>query len=225
MEEYKKVFKDWRVYNVTKSEYVPFILESNQMISQLKYGLYSNENKGIFDTRHTNSAFLGMRKYDSQTEAGIGFFLRINPKLTLRKTLKETIDGVITWLDLDDNDTKLLMKEKITGDTITQEIVIPTFDIHHKVFGSGNGEEWITTTVYENRISLTHAAPLESILYKASHPDNHPIVKFIPYGIQNITNKDIYKKTLWSNRTHSLKIIQSYLFMTLMNEILENSLN
>ena len=53
------------------------------------------------------------------------FFLGINPKLTLRKALKEKIDDIITWLDLDDDDTKLLMKETKTGDNTTQEIVIP----------------------------------------------------------------------------------------------------
>ena len=43
--EYKKVFKNWRKCNVTKREYVFFKLESTQMISQLKYGSYSNGNK------------------------------------------------------------------------------------------------------------------------------------------------------------------------------------
>ena len=35
------------------------------------------------------------------------------------------------------------MKESKTGDKNTQEIVIPVFDIHHKIFGSGNGEDMI----------------------------------------------------------------------------------
>ena len=92
-----------------------------------------------------------MRKYDSQTEASIGFFLGINPKLTLRKVLKEKIDDIITWIDLDDNDTKLLMKENTTRDNTTQEIVIPAFDIHHKVFGFGNEEDRIIMTFYKIR--------------------------------------------------------------------------
>ena len=33
----------------------------------------------------------------------------------------------------------------------------------------------------------------KSILCKASHPDNHATIPFIPYGVQGITNKDIYK--------------------------------
>ena len=71
--------------------------------------------KKIFETLRNNSAFLRMRKYDSQTEVSIGFFLRINPKLTLRNALKGKIDDIITWFDLDDDDTKLLMKENTIG--------------------------------------------------------------------------------------------------------------
>ena len=193
---YKTVFTDWRQCHVTKREYVSFQLESTQTISQLKYGSMANGNKGIFDTLRSNSAFLRMRKYGSQTEASIGFFLGINPKLTLRKALKDKIDHIITWLDLDDDDTKLLMKESKKGDPPTQEIIIPAYDIHHKIFSSGNGEDRLTSTVYEIRTSPTHAATLKSILCKASHPDNHPIVQFIPYGIQGITHKDIYKNLI-----------------------------
>ena len=93
--EYKTVFKDWRKCNVTKREYVSFKLESTQTIYQLKYGSYVNGNKDIFDTQRKKSKLLRMRKYDSQTEASIGFFFGINPKLTLRKALQETIDDSI----------------------------------------------------------------------------------------------------------------------------------
>ena len=47
--------------------------------------------------------------------------------------------------------------------------------------------------MYEIRISPDNAAILKSIIYKASHPDNNPTIQFISYGIQGITNKDIYK--------------------------------
>ena len=95
------------------------------------------------------------------------------------------------------------MKKSKTGDKTTQEIVIPAFDIHHKLFGSGNGEDRIITTVYEIKTSPTHAATLKSILCKASHPDDHHIVQFIPYGIHGVTNKDIYKKHYQEkNRIH-----------------------
>ena len=162
----------------------------------------ANGNKGLFDTLRSNSAFLRMRKYDSQTETSVGFFLGINPKLTLRKALKENIDDIITWLNLDDDNTKLLMKESKTGNKNTQEIVIPAFNIHHKIFGSGNGEDRIITTVYEIRTSSTHAATFKSILCKASHPDIHPIVQFIPYGIQGINQRHLQKHDQETKRIH-----------------------
>ena len=156
----------------------------------------ANGNKDNFDTLRRNSAFLRIRKYDSQTEVNIGFFLGINPKLTLRKARKEKIDDIITWIDLDDDDTKLLMKGSKTREKTTQEIVIPAFDIHHKIFGSGSGDDRITTTVYEIRTSPTHAETLKSILCKTSHPDNHPLYHSFLYGIQGITHKDIYKNMI-----------------------------
>ena len=74
-----------------------------------------------------------------------------------------------------------------------QEIFIPGYDIYHKVFGSGTGNDRITTNVYEIRPSPEHAPILKIIVCKASQPDNHPTVQFIQYGIQGITNRDIYK--------------------------------
>ena len=62
-----------------------------------------------------------------------------------------------------------------------------------KKFGSGTGTERITSKVYELHTSPDNAAILKNILCKASHPDNNPTIPFIPYGIQGITNKDIYK--------------------------------
>ena len=50
-----------------------------------------------------------MEKYNSQKEASIGFFLGVNPKLTLRKALKQKIDKICLWIDLDDEDTNKLI--------------------------------------------------------------------------------------------------------------------
>ena len=85
------------------------------------------------------------------------------------------------------------MKEITTNNKIIQELVIPAFDIHNKEFGSGTEKERIISNVYEIRTSPDNAAILKSTICKASHPDNHLIIQFIPYGIQGITNKDIYK--------------------------------
>ena len=47
--------------------------------------------------------------------------------------------------------------------------------------------------MYKLCTSPNNAAILKSVLYKASHPDNNPEIQIIPYGIQGITKKDIYK--------------------------------
>ena len=51
-----------------------------------------------------------MKKYNSQQEASVGFLLVVNPKLTLRKALKQKIDDIYLWLDLDYEDAKNLCK-------------------------------------------------------------------------------------------------------------------
>ena len=80
-----------------------------------------------------------------------------------------------------------------SSSNISQEIVIPEYDIYHKLFGSRTGTEWITTNMYEIRTSPENAPILKSILYKASQPTNYPTVKFTPYDIQGITNNNICK--------------------------------
>ena len=173
--------------------YISFTLESELTLSQLKHGSRYNSTNGIVETLRENLAYIKMEKCNSQKEASIGFFLGINPKLTLRTVLKQRIDEICLWLDLDDEDTKQLIKETSSDNKITQELVIPAFDIHNKEFGSGTGNERISSNVYELRTSPDNAAILKSILCKASHPDNNPTIQFILYGIQGITNKDIYK--------------------------------
>ena len=192
--EYETTFPDIRTDHITKRMYLSFTLESTHTISQLKYGSKYDGTTGIFETLRENLAFIKLQKFQSLTEASIGFFLGINPKLTLRNVLKQKIDDICTWLDLDDDDTKALTKTTTTDTgTISQEIVIPAYDIYHKVFGSGTGNDRITTNVYEIRTSPEHAPILKSILCKASQPEQHPTVQFIPYGIQGITHSDMYK--------------------------------
>ena len=71
--------------------------------------------------------------------------------------------------------------------------MIPAFDIHHKEFETRIGNERITSNVYKLHTSSDNVAILKSILCKTSHLDNHPTIQCIPYGIQSITNKNIYK--------------------------------
>ena len=173
--------------------YISFTLESEFTISQLKYESRYNFTNGTIETLRENLAYLKQETYNSQQEASIRFFLGINPTLTWRKELKQRIDEIYLWLDLDDEDTKKLIKETSLHNKTTQKLVIPAFDIHNKEFGSGTGNERITSNVYELRISPDNAAILKSVLCKASYSDNNPTIQFIPYGIQGTTNKDIYK--------------------------------
>ena len=84
--------------------------------------------------------------------------LDINSKLTLRNVLKNKIEEMCTWLDLDDNDTKALTKPNtITILIFTQKIVKPNVDLYHKVFSSDMGTYRITKKVYALQTGSTHA--------------------------------------------------------------------
>lgn len=72
-------------------------------------------------------------------------------------------------------------------------MVITDSDIHTTEFETRTGNERITSNVYELRTSPDNVVILKCILCKASHPNNNPTIQFILYGIQGITNKDIYK--------------------------------
>ena len=185
---YEQMFPAIRTDAVTKWIYLSFKLESTHTLTQLKFGSKHDDTTGIFDTLHDNLVFIKLNKFQSQIEANIGFFLEINPKLTLRKVLKKKIDEICTWLDLDNDDMKALSN-------IFQVILFPAYDMHHKAFGSGIWTEKITTSVYEIRTSPENTHILKNILCKASQPVNHPIVQFILCAIQGITNSDI-KKTI-----------------------------
>ena len=176
------MFPDIKTCDITKLVYLVFKLESTYMLSQLKCRSKQNETSGIFETLRENLAFLKMNKCQSQIEASIRFFLRINSKLTLRNILKIRMEEICTWLYLDDDDTKALTKPSM--DIISnfiQESVIPAFDLYHKCFGSGTGNEQIITTMRKIRTSPEHSPILKIILYKAAQPANHPAVPFIPY--------------------------------------------
>ena len=140
--EYEQMFPDIRTDHMTKHIYLSFTLESTHTVSQLKYGSKYDGITGIFDTLRENLAFIKIQTFHSLTEASIRFFLGINPKLTLRNVLKKKIDEIFTWLDLDDEDTKELTETNPDENgTTSQEIVIPAYDIYHKVFGSGTGND------------------------------------------------------------------------------------
>ena len=142
---YNKMLKEFHICDITKRVYVSFQLESTHIVSQLKYSSTTTESKGIIYTLHEHSVILKVNKFQSYTDVSIGFFLEIKLKLIVHKVLKEKIDEICTWLDLDDDDIKALTKEIISNHKLTQEIVIPAYDIHNKVFGSDIGEDRITT--------------------------------------------------------------------------------
>ena len=123
---------------------------------------------------------------------------------------------------MDDKDTKRLIKETTTNNKTTQQLLIPAFDIRHKEFETGTVNERINSNVYELSTSQNNAEILKIILWKNSHPENHPTIQFIPYKIQGITNKEIYK-TIIKNKTPSFQIAPSFSYTKEKSETSINS--
>ena len=105
----------------------------------------------IFDTLVKNNAFLSHKKLNSHKEHSIGFFLEVNPKITLRNEMRNRIQDQLMWIDLEDNEAKKIMhpvldtKGKHTGsDKWSYQHLISTV----KNIGHGNGDQRINTLVY-----------------------------------------------------------------------------
>ena len=96
--EHNTSFLDQLLCKTTKIIYISFTLESTFNISRIKYRSRYNSTNGILETLYQKIAFLKMDKYNSQKKESIGFFLGINPKLTLRMALKKkSTKSVYGW--------------------------------------------------------------------------------------------------------------------------------
>ena len=142
----------------------------------------------IFDTLVKNNTFVSHKKINSHKEYSIGFFPEVNPKITLRNEMRNRIQDQLMWIDLEDNETTKIMhpildsKRKPTG---SERIILPTFDPYSKNIGHGNGDQRISTFVYEIRTSPENAIILKNILCKISMNDRNEMT-FIPYGMDSL---------------------------------------
>ena len=76
------------------------------------------------------------------------------------------------WIDLDDKERAQMIHQikDIKGIyTGQQEFVIPAFNLYSKEVGDGNGNEKLTTFVYEILTSPDNANMLNNILCKISN--------------------------------------------------------
>ena len=56
--------------------------------------------KKHFDTLKQNNTFLHYDKFESHREHLIGFSVEVNPRVTLRETLRRRIHNQLMWIDL-----------------------------------------------------------------------------------------------------------------------------
>ena len=102
---YTSTFKDIHKESDNSRVYVSHQIESAKPLGELNHGSrYFISN--IFDTLVKNNAFLSHKKFNSHKEHSIGFFLKVNPKITLRNEMRNRIHDQPMWIDLEDNEKK-----------------------------------------------------------------------------------------------------------------------
>ena len=119
----------------------------------------------------------------------------INPRITLRDTLREKIQNTVMWIDLDDEISQPIIHEIKDKDDIPtgkQRIVIPAFDLYNKELGEGSGPNKITKFAYEIRICPNNSTMLKQLLCKTSEESVNDI-KFISYELDSITQNNIMR--------------------------------
>ena len=152
-EDYTKVFTNLVKDNRTSTVYVTHKIESAKSVSDLKHG-NNSDMTNIFSTLVENGGFLKHQKFQSHKEHAIGFFVQINPRVTLRDKLRERIQDVLMWIDIEDEQSKDMLvdiKDNEGNPTGKQRILIPAFDIYSKKVGEGQGRDRVTTFAYEIR--------------------------------------------------------------------------
>ena len=124
----------------------------------------------------------------------IRFFVNINPRLTLRDKIRERLQDVLIWIDIENDESKLMLIDIKDIDGIPtgeQHIVIPAFDLYSKEVGEGSGRDRVSNFVYEIRTPPANLSTLKSLLCHI-YQKNIFYLKNIPYGL----DKQTYQKIL-----------------------------
>ena len=65
----------------------------------------------IFDTLIANGAYSTHNKFQSHKEHAIGFFININPRVTLRDELRARLQEVLMWIYIEDKECQQMIHE------------------------------------------------------------------------------------------------------------------
>ena len=185
-----KVFTNLVKDKRTSTVYVTHKIVSAKYVSDLKNG-NNSDMTNIFSNIVENGGFLKHQKIQSHEEHAIMFFVQISPKVILREKLREKIQDVLMWIDIEDEQTKdtLVDIKDNEGNPIgKQRIMIPAFDIYFKEVDESLGRNRVTTFTYEIRISPASSAMLKNLMCQISS-ENILDLKCIPYGLDKQTNQ------------------------------------
>ena len=75
------------------------------------------------------------------------------------------------------------------------QLLIPSFDIHHKTVGNENGSNHISTIVFAIKCNPKKTSLIQTILVRFSE-DHNDNFTFIPYGLLQMTNVETYRRQI-----------------------------
>ena len=160
--------------------YITFKIESSHSLSYLKHGS-NNHVENIFDTLKKNNAFLRHDKFMSHKEYSLWFFVEVNPRVTLRETLRRRIHDKLMWINLDAEVSQYMIHQDMDSkwqSTGKERIISPSFDIYGREVGNGNAKDRVTTFAYEIRCAPDKAYMLNNLL--CNIPSESSPLQFYP---------------------------------------------
>ena len=164
--ECTSIFKEQNKIPTLSRVYITFKIESSHSLSYLKHGS-NNHVENIFDTLKKNNAFLRHDKFMSHKEYSLWFFVEVNPRVTLRETLRRRIHDKLMWIDLDAEVSQYMIHQDMDSkwqSTCKERIIIPSFDIYGRKVGNVNAKDRVTTFTYEIRCAPDKASMLKNLL-------------------------------------------------------------
>lgn len=125
----------------------------------------------IFYTLKKNNPLFRHEKFKPHKEHSLGFFVKVNPRMTLRDNFRRRIQDQLMCIDLDATDNQDMIHQDFdsTGNPTGKErVILPTFDLYNREVGDRNGKYHVTSFSYEIRYAPKNAYMLKHLLRKVS---------------------------------------------------------
>ena len=152
---------------------------------KFKYG-----EKSVMSTLLDKNTYMKYYKLNTHREDSIGWLDYTHPVISLQRITRESISDALILVHLNDNEMQVISinsSDNINNLLKQNKLIIPVFDIHHKMIGNGNGPNRISTTALNIRCNPKYSSILQTLLARFLEDHNYNLT-FIPYELTKMTN-------------------------------------